>query len=980
MTEPARCPKCHAELPADAPQGLCPQCLLQAAFDSQSVAASDPATDPTRLASSGFVPPTPAALGRLFPQLEILELLGRGGMGAVYKARQKGLDRFVAVKILPPEVGNDPAFAERFTREAKALARLNHPSIVTVHDVGQADGLYFFVMEFVDGLNLRQLIERRELSAEQALAIVPQICEALQYAHDEGIVHRDIKPENILLDKRGRVKIADFGLAKLLGHESVDASLTGTQQVMGTLRYMAPEQMRGARQVDHRADIYSLGVVFYELLTGELPIGRFAPPSKKVQIDVRLDEIVLRALEAEPEQRYQHASDVKTEIDAIRTTPAQPRTSAERRDPPDGLREMARVAMTPNELPQGSIAFLLLKLFLIAGVVLALTHVGQIVFWTQTHTGYVYESGALKDIIAPDPANRPLSTFIWIDVLVASVVGFVVGRAAWRKLARGATPNERRGSEGGTPLAQMRFLVAAPHDVARQAIFHFSSLGYELVEQQPEVCVFQRGGQWAGLWETDIRKIATRLTVRTSPAIDGQSWVSCDWSVRTMGAGITRRDIRKLESEGEGFKSLLGVGVPPELKSADSLPRPRFSRFAIAGAVWALFGLLAIIPTLFFIGLSRVWNGTALPTDIIYEAPPLAFTIFMGALLAIGSGAPIGTTIYGAISIGHIKRSGGKIVGLPLAVLDVLFFPLLAVFVGIALPVSLLLHALLPLQMVAVAVPSAMLALVVCLAIGFTVWCKVIPDSALAAITLREKLRFAGIVLLIAGIMDAVCGLVWIGHNVSVLVELLKQGEPIGWQVAQTCLSLASLWIVYYVVGVALHLMTLEDDGDFTFCLLTAAIVPPGCLIGLPAAIYAMVQLSKPEVKALIPAKPPELAATPPADKHETAPTQLEVAVQTWWLARSNVTRKVLWIVLNCCCAFCIFAFLSFKGVSDTDQNTHFQIGYLDPWFVFESNQGPGKRSVSGIFLAWSWLFGIGAYGSGWLLFKLNNVRDKSPN
>ena len=155
------------------------------------------------------------------------------------------------------------------------------------------------------------------MSSEQALAIVPQICEALQYAHDEGIVHRDIKPENILLDKRGRVKIADFGLAKLLGHESVDAALTGTQQVMGTLRYMAPEQMRGARQVDHRADIYSLGVVFYELLTGELPIGRFAPPSKKVQIDVRLDEIVLRALEAEPEQRYQHASDVKTAIESM---------------------------------------------------------------------------------------------------------------------------------------------------------------------------------------------------------------------------------------------------------------------------------------------------------------------------------------------------------------------------------------------------------------------------------------------------------------------------------------------------------------------------------------------------------------------------------------------------------------------------------------------------------------------------------------
>jgi Protein kinase domain len=151
----------------------------------------------------------------------------------------------------------------------------------------------------------------------EALQIVPQICDALQFAHDEGIVHRDIKPENILLDKRGRVKMADFGIAKLLGGKEGDLTLTGPWQVMGTAHYMAPEQMAKPQEVDHRADIYSLGVVFYELLTGQLPIGRFAPPSKKVEIDVRLDQIVLRALESEPERRYQHVSDVKTEVEGI---------------------------------------------------------------------------------------------------------------------------------------------------------------------------------------------------------------------------------------------------------------------------------------------------------------------------------------------------------------------------------------------------------------------------------------------------------------------------------------------------------------------------------------------------------------------------------------------------------------------------------------------------------------------------------------
>src|SRR3712207_4528778 len=213
-------------------------------------------------------------------------------MGVVYKARHRGLDRLVALKILPPEVSDAPGFAERFIREARALARLSHPNIVAVHDFGQGGGQYYLLMEYVDGTNLRSLMGAGRLPPAEALAIVPQLCDALQYAHDEGIVHRDIKPENILLDRRGRVKVADFGLAKLVGQEHLDVSITATHQVLGTLRYMAPEQMESSHAVDHRCDIYSLGVVFYELLTGEVPAGRFPPPSKKVQVDVRLDEVV----------------------------------------------------------------------------------------------------------------------------------------------------------------------------------------------------------------------------------------------------------------------------------------------------------------------------------------------------------------------------------------------------------------------------------------------------------------------------------------------------------------------------------------------------------------------------------------------------------------------------------------------------------------------------------------------------------------
>ena len=323
MTTLRHCPQCGAELPADAPDGVCPKCLVQQGFASRTGAAGEEPGGPGSTSRPVFVAPSPEELSARFPQFDIVKLVGQGGMGAVYKARQPALDRFVALKILPPEVGDDPAFAERFKREARALAMLSHSSIVTVYDFGEADGLYYFVMEYVDGTNLRQTIAHGGLTPPEALAIVPQICDALQAAHDEGVVHRDIKPENVLIDKRGRVKITDFGLAKLLGADTDDTAigkpftLTGTGQVMGTAHYMAPEQMHSSSSVDHRADIYSLGVVFYEMLTGELPIGRFEPPSKKVQIDVRLDNVVLRSLESAPDRRYQHANDVKTDVGTI---------------------------------------------------------------------------------------------------------------------------------------------------------------------------------------------------------------------------------------------------------------------------------------------------------------------------------------------------------------------------------------------------------------------------------------------------------------------------------------------------------------------------------------------------------------------------------------------------------------------------------------------------------------------------------------
>ncbi len=279
-----------------------------------------------------FQPPSIEELAEKFPQLEIIEFIGRGGMGAVYKARQRELDRIVALKILPPRTSDTLSFTERFTREARALAKLNHPNIVTLYEFGQAGGLYFFLMEYVDGVTLRQLLATGRVAPREALAIVPQICDALQFAHDHRIVHRDIKPENILMDRRGRVKVADFGLAKIIGGDDAssvtgngalpsDVDLTNASKVMGTPSYMSPEQLEHPTEVDHRADIYALGVVFYQMLTGELPDKLLSPPSRKVQIDVRLDEVVLRALEKRPELRYQTVEEMRTQVEAIVAAP-----------------------------------------------------------------------------------------------------------------------------------------------------------------------------------------------------------------------------------------------------------------------------------------------------------------------------------------------------------------------------------------------------------------------------------------------------------------------------------------------------------------------------------------------------------------------------------------------------------------------------------------------------------------------------------
>lgn len=331
------CPSCGATRDPRSGSALCPACLLADAMGAESrlsgvdSLASEPSPARTSGGGSraGWLPPDPAQLAAELPGYEVIALLGRGGMGAVYKARQINLDRLVAIKILPAALEEDDemGFVERFRQEARSMAKLSHPSIVAVHDFGQTpSGLLYFAMEFVEGMDIQQYakLSGGKLDPEHALAICAHVLDALAYAHSKGIVHRDIKPANVLIDTEGRVRVADFGLAKRIVGEGEDSSAlqTMTGYAMGTPVYMAPESLEEGNKVDHRADLYAVGVMLYQLLTGKLPQGIFRLPSEEnPAIDARFDRLIALAMESSPDHRYQDADSFRRGLDEILSSP-----------------------------------------------------------------------------------------------------------------------------------------------------------------------------------------------------------------------------------------------------------------------------------------------------------------------------------------------------------------------------------------------------------------------------------------------------------------------------------------------------------------------------------------------------------------------------------------------------------------------------------------------------------------------------------
>lgn len=413
MTTASTCPQCGAELASDNPHGLCPGCLLEAALEDVASAQTVEAGSSARAVRGLRV--------RYVGDYELLEEVAHGGMGVIFKARQVGLNRIVALKMIRSgELASD-ADVRRFRLEAEAAANLQHPNIVAIHEVGAYEGHHYFTMDFVEGRDLAHVVNGTPLSPRRAAGYTKVIADAIHFAHQRGTLHRDLKPQNVLIDEADRVRITDFGLAKLT---RADTHLTMTGAVMGSPSYMPPEQARGRQDLEGPvSDVYGIGAILYELLTGRPPFrgetagatlmkvieeDPIAPSTLNAAVPRDLETICLKCLEKNTDRRYPTARALAEDLERFLTGDpilARPATTARKVVNWTRRHRWVIVAVA-------SAAFLAL-----AALALGLWEETRYLRWVNAHPGWIRRPGALADAIKDNPAGALPFFFVALAAL-----------------------------------------------------------------------------------------------------------------------------------------------------------------------------------------------------------------------------------------------------------------------------------------------------------------------------------------------------------------------------------------------------------------------------------------------------------------------------------------------------------------------------------------------------------------------------------